>query len=228
MTISVDGVSTVVNICDLHAEEATIKSVKEAYSAKKKKIDDVIAQAKALGLNVSEAGGLLVAVKEPKPPAPMVTDELDINSPEVIPTSKLKGFVTTAGGEVGGQAIAGHSSFDVNSLRDQLPAEVLQGHAEMTLVEGRSGQPLAIPKTRVDGTGTTRITIQKSDDATLQSRFKKMATDSMNGNVPNFAQAGYQNTTKTCPICRGQSTVKQNKKNITCPKCNGSGIISVY
>jgi hypothetical protein len=230
MTITIDGISIDVKICDDHAEDATVKSVKEAYSVKKKKIDDVIAQAKALGLNISESGGLVLAsTPAPKTPAkPAIVEEMDVNSPDVIPTSKLKSVVQTTGGDVAGMAIAGHSSFDVNSLSEKLPSEMLQGHAEMALVEGRSGQPLAIPKTRIDGTGTTRITIQKSDDATLQNRFKKMATDSMNGNTPDFANAGYNNTTKTCPICRGQSTIKQNKKNILCPKCNGSGIISIY
>lgn len=231
MTITMDGISIDVKICDNHAEEATVKSVKEAYSIKKKKIDEVIAQARALGLNISETGGLIVAsspASQSQPTPTVKVDEIDVNSPDVIPTSKLKNVVQTTGGDVGGLAIAGHSSFDVSSLSEKLPDSVLQGHAEMALVEGRQGQPLAIPKTRIDGTGTTRITIQKSDDANLQSRFKKMASDSMNGNTPDFANAGYNNTTKTCPICRGQSTIKQNKKNILCPKCNGSGIISIY
>ena len=232
MTITIDGISIDVKICDIHAEDATVKSVKEAYSVKKKKIDEVIAQARALGLNISETGGLVVAsapIAKTQQPAPQPRiDEIDVNSPDVIHTSKLKSVVQTTGGDVGGMAIAGHSSFDVNSLSEKLPDSVLQGHAEMALVEGRSGQPLAIPKTRIDGTGTTRITIQKSDDANLQSRFKKMASDSMNGNTPDFANAGYNNTTKTCPICRGQSTIKQNKKSMLCPKCNGSGIISIY
>lgn len=233
MSINDNGQMISVFICDEHAEDATIKSAKEAYSAKKDKIQALLEQAKALGLNISETSSGLSIVQEQKQSVSVprvVSSELDVNDPNVVPTAKLNVNrpIASVGGEVSGHSVQSHTSFDMSSLSEKLPEEVLNGHAEMAMVEGRSGQPLVIPKTRVDGTGTTRITIQKTDDNILQNRFKKMANDSMNGNTPDFARAGYQNTTANCPVCRGNGTVKNAGKNTVCPKCTGTGLISIY
>jgi len=119
----------------------------------------------------------------------------------------------------------GGNSYNRGQFSDKLSSDVLKGDAEMTVCEGREGLPMIIPAVRRDGTGTTRINIANTEnDNALQDRFKKMAQDSMNDNVPNYARSGYKNTTRNCPICKGDGSVRGSE----CPKCKGQGIISVY
>ncbi len=105
-----------------------------------------------------------------------------------------------------------------------------KGKAKLTVMEGRDGQQLVIPEKRVDGMGTTRLKIvKKEDDTKLQSRFKRMAKDTIeHDKVPNFAREGYQNTQLECPFCHGNCTIVHLKREISCPKCNGAGVISTY
>lgn len=236
MTITTeDGNKVMVKICDSHAEDATVRSAKEAYAVKRKKIDELMAQARALGLQISDSpSGLSIVteqeVRRPQQKSAELDDLIDIRSENVVPTSKLayRDFVTS-GGNVSGQDISTHNSHDLGSVAGQLPNGALEGYAEMALVEGRSGQPLSIPQKRVDGTGMTRIVINKSEnDSKLQDRFKKMASDSMADRTPDFARQGYQNTTRQCPICRGSGFIKQKKIDQQCPKCSGTGILTIY
>jgi hypothetical protein len=236
-----DGSQVVVDICDEHAEEATFKSAREAYMAKQDKIKEVMAMAEKLGLTISESSGGIATIQAPSAPAQpkqstppsAAAEELDPTSPDVIPTSRVdrasaKGMQSVGGSTEFG-AVESHQHVNASGLQDQLPEEALDGMAEMAVVEGREGQPLAIQKKRVDGTGTTVITINKGEnDQRLQSRFKHMADDSMEGKTPDFARQGYANTTATCSMCRGECSIKHGGKIIPCPKCNGSGIISTY
>lgn len=199
--------------------------------------------------------GLVIPVMAAKPAAPRsgppeVIPEQDLEGDDVVDTTLLdsksgKGMVSAGGAAnyVGGSvSVAGHASLDAASIAaNNLPADqratlhkARKGKAKLTVVEGREGQPLIIPEKRVDGFGTTRIKItKKEDDGKLQGRFKKMAKDSIdNDRVPNFAREGYQNTQTDCPICRGNCVIIQPvrgvKQEVSCPKCNGSGVISTY
>lgn len=163
----------------------------------------------------------------------------------VFDAKRSRGMVSAAGSaSFGGSqvSVSGHSSLDATSIAaGNLPpdqrATLLQakkGKVKVAVVEGREGQPLMIEEKRVDGMGTTRIKITKvENDGKLQGRFRKMAKDSIdNDRVPNFARAGYQNTQTDCPICHGACVIVQQvngiKREVSCPKCNGSGVISVY
>jgi len=229
-----DGSKVAVRICDVHAEDATVKSAREAYLEKRKKIDELLAQARSLGLQLSESpSGLVVATQKPEPRVMQVQPTAEaaeaLEGPNVVSTSKLDGRkFQSVGGTADGVAVSSHAPLDTSSLIDQLPEGALDGQAEMTVVEGRGGQPLAIPQRRIDKTGTTRISIKKSTDAALQDRFKKMAADTMGDRTPDFARSGYQNTQRPCPLCKGACVVKQGRQEVPCPKCNGSGIISIY
>jgi hypothetical protein len=229
-----DGNKVKVKICDKHADEATVKSAKEAFMKKKNMLDELISKAKALGYDLNVSAGGITTVTPPKQ-APIVKtampSDLDINDTSVVKTSiidKSRGF-QSVGGEANGTMVSSHASHDVSSLSDKLPDSMREGFAQLAVMEGRAGQPITVPHKRVDGTGTTRIIIKKSEnDDKLQSRFKKMAQDSMTDNTPDFARAGYQNTTRSCPICKGSGIVIQQKTQNPCPKCNGSGMISIY
>lgn len=238
MSITVDDNKISVHICDEHADDATVKTARDAYMRKQEEIQKVLEQAKALGLNISTTGSGLVIAESPRqqPQQPQrvqqiqqikksISDDFE-NDPDVVPTTKLdshRGMSSVGGGTEFGM-VESINSFDMGNLRDKLPEEARQGVAKMTVVEGRQGQPLMIPKKRRDGTGTTVINIIKTDDQSLQESFKRMAGDSMQDNVPNFARAGYRNTTKDCPLCYGNCEMQGRE----CPKCKGTGVISLY
>ena len=237
-TISVDDNKVVVKICDIHAEDATVKSAREAYLEKRKAIDALLVQAKALGLQLSEQpSGLVVVSKQPQtqpqtqPQAqPQAQRPVVPNGDNIIPTSKLdRAKFQSVGGVSGNINVQSHTSLDASILSEKLTDDALTGYAEMGVFEGRGGQPIAIPQRRVDKTGVTRITVNKSTDAALQERFKRMAKDAMDDNAPDFVNTGYQQTQKPCPMCRSLGRIKQTKdKEILCPKWNGSGILSIY
>lgn len=250
MTVSLeDGTKATAHICDAHAEDATPKTVRAAYVAKQQKAEALIAQLKAMGyavngLEQSKSGLVIPTMDKPKPAtraAPIIleaatADDLvgdDVVSTDLLDSKSSKGMLSSSQvGNMGGQQVqvAGHASHDLSSVARGLPPEVRKGKAKLVVTEGREGQALVIPEKRVDGMGTTRIKItKKENDNSLQGRFKKMAADSVHHDkCPNFARAGYQNTQSTCPICRGDCIIKQAGKEVSCPKCNGSGVVSVY
>jgi hypothetical protein len=237
-----DGNKIAVEICDLHAEDATVKTAKAAYLEKRRKIDEVLVQAKALGLNIAgmtQQGPLWVPeVTKPAPSPPREvppTSEI-LNGDEVISTEIIdsRAGMVSVGGATDFGHIASHASHNFNGLQSRLAEDARKGKAKMVVVEGREGMPIAIPEKRVDGLGTTRLRIvKKENDGKLQQRFKKMAKDTIEHNrLPNFARSGYQNTQVTCPVCNGSCVIRQMVagvvKETSCPKCDGAGVISVY
>lgn len=240
LTITLDdGNKVTVQICDNHSEDATVKTARVAYQNKQAEIEAVLAQAKALGLNITQSSGGLTIAQAAHSEKPKQSGNLQNRQIEVQPKNDQKledqDFVSTdlldsrsgivsVGGSVNNLNVESMGSHDMNKLSDKLGPDARKGFAKLEMVEGRGGQPIAIPKFRKDGTGTTNISVIKTNDGKLQESFKRMANDSMNDRVPNFARAGYSNTTRNCTFCSGDGEV-QNK---TCPKCNGTGIISVY
>lgn len=238
MTITLDDGSKVkVHLCDEHAEDATVKTARIAYMKKQDAINAVLEQARALGLNISESNGLVIAQEAPKP-APQQTqvtnqptkkspvkNDLE-NDPDVISTERLDSHpgMLSVGGSAGNTSVESFSSHRIDGLKEKLEPSLRKGVAKMGVAEGRDGQPIMIPKVRRDGTGTTRLNIVKTSDNILQESFKRMAKDSIQDRVPDFARSGYSNTTRTCPICRGEGEVNGQQ----CPKCGGVGIINVY
>ena len=232
-----DGKKHTVDICDIHAEDATVKSARDAFQSKKKQIDDLLAKARELGLDISQtSSGLAIATQRPReqtqPSEPQTAAGavLNRNDDDVVPTSKLDSArgMASIGGQTDVGQVASFTSYDSGSLTDKLPEGARQGLARMTVVEGRAGQPLIIPKQRVDGTGTTHITvIKKETDQQLQSRFKRMSEASMRDDIPNFARQGYQNTTTKCTFCK-EGYIKTKNGMELCPKCGGSTILPKY
>lgn len=228
----------VVHICDEHAEDATIKSAKEAYYNRNKQIEEVLAQARALGLNIQFENGIITAtapapatapVQAPIPqavqpvqqiqpqvvqpqPSPPITENK--SSDNTVPTNLLhKNFdvsmVTTG--------LERHSGIDLNKVVADLPEGALEGTAEVDAIDGRAGTQIVYQKKRVDGTGTTLIKINKTTDRELQDRFKRMADDDT---------SAYERM-RPCPLCRGNFVIKNGRETIICPKCNGTGEISI-
>lgn len=231
-----DSQKVVVFICDVHAEDATVKTAKAAYMDMQAKIDAVMAQAKALGLTlapptksglvVASAPPTLVAPASPAQPTPVLSESMNVDDPNVISTERLdrRSGGASVGGNADGFRVDSFQSYSTDGLQDKLPESARKGYARMDTVVGRDGQPIAIPVERVDGTGSTKIRVRQAvNDASMQRMFKNMATNSLQDNAPDFAKAGYRDTIRQCPICHG-SGVAANKP---CPKCNGSGEIVI-
>ena len=239
------GTTATVSVCDMHAEEATIKSAREKYLEKAEQLNDFLEQAKQLGIDLSSlpilAGDHLLKTTIGSQPAESIppAGEPQAKQPKIINDAETAGRMPMDGEDwistekfqkvskvsprVTGSAagISNHASYDVKGDVDQLSEDLIEGKVKMAIAEGRNGQPLAIPRTRVDGTGTTNIRIVNQEtDATLQNRFRQMAGQE---NSPDFRQ-GYQDTQRTCPICQGDCSIKGKD----CPKCSGAGFISVY
>ena len=239
LTISLgDGNKVSVDICDEHAEDATVKTARAKYVEKQAQITAFMEQAKALGLEIKapSSGSGLVTVQKTQEIIPtarqIVEPTLTVDSKEEedgwVPTAKVdaadrKGMRSVGGStEMGG--VSGHSSYTIGGQKDSLDEAMRRGKVRMVVQEGRAGAPIVVPQKRVDGTGTTRIRIVKNEsDDSLQRRFKGMAQDSKQDRQPDFRN-GYDESTRTCPICRGDCVVNDQD----CPKCDGLGIISVY
>ena len=260
MTIKLDnGDKITIYVCDDHAVNATVQAVKDAYTNKQGKIEELMKQAEELGLHVSMTTNGIAPMQEELPPvvskptaasnavqpanaeqmtsqipedagkkvtvivpgAGPPTDDMlgdDVVSTDIIDSNK---GMQSVGGASGGHAVDSHSSIDLGSLEDKLPEEARRGRVKMEMMEGRGGQPIAIPKKRVDGTGTTRINIVNTGgDSALQERFKNAAMSE-----DSDFRHGYQGATRDCPICKGTGFAENAGEEISCPKCSGTGII---
>jgi len=245
-----DGNRVAVYICDEHAEDATVKSAKAKYLEKKTEIDDFIARAKELGLQVNEPtqpGKIATAsvIQQPTPqqqaPQPKQAppqDVIDDGTGMVVDSSEFdvrsrRGVIGTGGALNGVHTAEQYQNIDLSQVRrenkEALPPEAFRGKVKVEAVEGRTGQILNIPSQRVDGTGTTTIRIAKTtSDADLQRRTKQMARDTIDDKHPGYGPhgLGYERST-TCPLCKGKCSVYHNRQWIECPKCGGIGEIQV-
>lgn len=228
LTIVIDNQNIIVALCDLHAEETTVKMAREKYQERLGKINELVEQAKRLGLDASSLLGKPTPQADRQPEhrqnnaavssAASENDESQEEgwiSTDRYDTIDNRGFTST-----GGQGVQSYSSYRVAGQEDVLDGNVRQGKVKMGIIEGREGSPVPVPVVRVDGTGTTKIRIIKTDDQALQKRFKRMASSP---EQPDFRH-GYSDSTRTCPICHGDCSI--NGKD--CPKCQGTGLISVY
>jgi len=235
LTIVINNENIVVCLCDEHAEDTTVKMAREKYLERQNQIDLLVEQAKKLGLDTSslmkKAAASSNESKQVANPNPQPSREDKTTSTEEQSLEPDEGWISTKKFEtveskgftsVGGQGVASYNSYKVIGQSDVLDESVRQGKVKMGVAEGRGGSQIPVPLERVDGTGTTRIRINNAEtDQSLQRRFKNMANNQEH--QPDFRQ-GYNDATRNCPICRGECVV--NGKD--CPKCKGSGIISVY
>lgn len=243
MTITVDGdVKVSVSVCDADAEDATPKLAREAYTKRQRQIEEVMAQARALGLDLSaqQPTQSIMVMQSIKPAAtapvqtpvqadPTVADPfMNEDDGDVISTSLLMKPMRSVGGSASNGGVSSNVQAYASHSMDELGSGVLGGKAKVTVVEGRAGQPLQLPSVIRDGTGTTRLRVSRSlDDHGLQRRFKSMA-DSSRGDVgPDFRNGYEENTERECPICRGAGTAVNMGRPIACPKCSGVGFIVI-
>ena len=231
MTIQVDNNKVNVFICDDHAENASIRTVKEAYVTRQSQIAALMQQMRDLGMDVSvNTSELAIVQNKPTNTNPVRKQsnnilEQPINpDDDMIPTevfdNKIKRPIVSVGGTTGMGDIKSHSSIDPRDLTDKLDPALTAGKVSIGIVECR-GQQMAFQQKRVDGTGVTIVNInQQVDDKVLQDRFKSMARASMDDKATDF-RSGYPTNSIQCPMCRGKGEIRNGKNMIVCPKCKG-------
>lgn len=240
-----DGNKVKVQVCDQHAEDATVKTCRIAYSERQKQIDEVLQKAKALGINISDQSansGLIIATQQPPQPQTQqpqtqqpVFDDNNINidptEDAIVIDTNLADRQTNVALSLDAVAATKVSAYNFGSLTDKLPENVRDGTVKMSIIEGMAGMPTAIPTVRRDGLGTTIIRQSKYDDNALQRKFKNMADQSMNNPDGTSFSNGYTAQECKCTFCNGIGSIMQRRVGVVtrsaCPKCNGAGIIAV-
>jgi hypothetical protein len=188
----------------------------------------LLEQAKKLGLELITTNSGLVVAKQQEPKQSLqpttkavVSQDIDDQMIDTLVVDRDRGM-TSVGGEISGVSVSSHREHNLSEVRDKLPDGTLRGKVKMEIAEGRGGMPIAIPTKRIDGTGITNIKIIPTTDADLQKRFKGIADSSRHDAQPDFRN-GYD--VKPCPLCHGNSVVKNRGKEIDCPKCKGNGML---
>ncbi len=251
LSLKLDDSTTVsVVVCDVHAEDLTVKIAKEKYLEKKAVIDRIMQEARDNGLEISiptTSTGLVLAkstaVEQPATrqqaltPQPIDKQQVD-DEINLLRSGKLiKGSVAR---QKLGKAQSVGGSFDRLTTVDRQEelsrsalterAETGQEQIRIGLVEGRGNQPIAIPTVIKDDFGTTVIRVsQGMTDDKLQKQFKGLA-DSKDANGLNthcFGADGYALT--DCQFCKGKGSVitvsSGQKVSADCPRCKGAGLM---
>ena len=161
MTITLEDKSQVqVFLCDDHAEDTTAKVARESYLSKQDKIKELLEHAKSLGVEISiKDSGLIIATEstedtkkvrdEAKPirvSATQTTQNEQRGNVKTVSTKELNSNRFEAQRISGaGVPSVGFAGLSTSSLKDKLPDDALEGTAEITVMEGRTNQPLLIP-----------------------------------------------------------------------------------
>lgn len=244
MTITLDDGSRVeVWISDEYADEATPKAVKQAYldsiKDKENKTKELIEHAKSLGFDLTpevlqalsvQKSGEKITSNQPNQPKAVETNDAPtkpkIKADKIEPApgrrvvsgaeadKPLNVSVDTSGASVG----IGHE-YEIRSV-DKPSEDLREGEeAEVEIIEGRSGIPIAIPTRRSGKMGTTDIRIVKGyDNNKLQADFKNLAESDVS------FKDNYRVRFVSCGLCNRTGKVRGNR---TCPKCGGAGEMQI-
>lgn len=225
-----NGFKIEARLCEEHSESSTVKAVRQAYEEKYINLDQYISSLEELGYTVLKPGEVVLTqtpIKQPAATTTMVTKpKEELYEEGLISTDKFDSVKFNPTIITQGAVPAAPAGLNANALSEKISPAALKGSVKVGVTEGRVGMPITFQERRVDGLGTTHISINKSvTDTVLQESFKRMAKDSIADGGPDFARGGYSATTKNCPICKSQGLIRQNGQDITCPKCQGAGII---
>ena len=235
LSITIEDQKVKVKICDQHADDTTPKAAREAYLAKKAEIDNIIAMAAKYGLHLQapQSGNKIATIQsnQPAKPAPQnqqpkSANDIELTGDNVVSTrlidQKMQS-ISGVSGSAGGYNVEKNSAHDLSSVAKDLPEGATDGKVQMSLVEGRGGQMMAIPSVRRDHLGTTTIVVNKGiTDVDIQRRLKEQSQ--RGDNVHSFGPEGY--TVHTCTMCKGSLMIVNKGQRVVCPKCGGTGILN--
>jgi hypothetical protein len=233
-----DGTKIQVLICDAHAEEASVKTARAAFSKRQQQIQEFMAQAQALGLQLAPSRAtpdlVLASATTQPPPAqpptdrvvtPILADEDGMVETGRVDRAGRHGMVSVGGLVPAFGTVPAYQSHIVDDVRQQIPVDALKGKVKLEQVEDRAGRQISIPTKRIDGLGTTHIrVVNTGGDQALQRRFKNMAQATIQNQHPGFAE-NYD--LKPCPVCKGMAIVHDRGQEKECPKCGGEGVLSL-
>ncbi len=239
LTLTLDDKSrATVDVCQEHADDATIKTAKAKYMERQNQIDELMAKAKELGMTLAPqatAGGLVLMQSAPRQQAQRDTDQQAMRRQAIIEDeSDMVDFddgklrpMSSASGTAGSYAVEGHRSIDMKPIMEKLGNDVFHGRVRREVVEKASGMPVMIETKKVNGLGTTRIRVVPSTDNDLQRRFKDVANRSKSDyGWDSMRHLGKEGVSVTdCPLCKSDCVVRSGGKEIVCPKCKGKGIM---
>ena len=217
MSITVDNINHNIGLCDAHADECSMKHIREKVSEIIQNVNSAVAEAQAVGIIMSQADAPLSAQSAPQlnsestptsetPSTPAPAQSAVVNSDEV----DLKETPTQREAPIKSLPAKKKKS-DPVTIAGQTLAE--DANVEVQQFIGRDGKPVELPL-KVEGElGTTDIRLVKVDDNVIQQRFKNL-----DSNAPDKNQ-GYND--RPCMLCKGTGFTMD--KNL-CKKCNGSGM----
>ena len=238
-----DGSTVEVWISDEFADDATPKTVREAYIKSKasydSEYDELVKRAAAMGLVIAPKAEVAAAASANKKltEVPPQVEARDTQRPWLSEAVKPQ---TTSNGTriIDGSAADRPLNFkvaDINGVggggaeyaitSGDKPSENLKAGetAEIKMIVGRGGVPTAVPVHRSGKTGTTTVDFKQDvDDRVIQTKFKEMSTK---GNRNACYREGYDHEQIVrCTLCRGSGIMMGNRP---CQKCGGSGQIDV-
>ncbi len=204
MNIKYEDALVEVHICEKHAEESTVKDIREAYASAQDRIKELIEELESHGYEVFKKGaprkgGGQVQVAQPAQPDPQADAALSKwgggQNQQQRPVAPQVHTEDTEAAAVAGI---------------EAPHALPQLQREVTRPDGEQGQGIQIQ----DPTGTTNIKIvQGVTNKQLEDRVKVHAHD---------PAKLLHKSNSDCVACKGSGIAFNGA---TCPRCKGSGII---
>jgi hypothetical protein len=209
LTITLEnGERCKVYVCDVHAEDATIKSAREAYLKNQRDINELLQRLKELEFSPEPTATpaklqIIKKVHEPTIESEPLEEAIDVEAYQTSPDqtfvdamefeAKTKaGTVAAPSGGVNESihgSLAGADADALAKVRGQIPESAIRGFVKPEVVAIRGGnQQVVIPAEKVDGFGTLSIRITPGiSDADIQKKFKQAAARSIEDDFSGIA-----------------------------------------
>ncbi|MDP1712590.1 MAG: hypothetical protein Q8K86_09045 [Candidatus Nanopelagicaceae bacterium] len=189
-----------VKICDEHAQNATIKSIRKAYESKDKdlkKLTRLMKEAEMLGYKLVPKNQKIEVAKIIPPIPGRQTARPVISLPAI----------TSVSAPPGADASRPEERVSVSSRDGQ---QVISHTTEAQVLTSNTRGGITLPKKIVGNTGETNIHIVNTNDSI---KMEKGEVDR------SFAR---QSHVRECSPCRGTGMLREDT---ICPRCGGKGMV---
>lgn len=225
MTITIDEVSYNICLCDEHAENTTMASLRTQLAKIKKNLEDAMAAAEDAGIPIGTHSSQPpqhhdqdnTASPEPQPTqTEHVAPEHSYRIPDSPPNSVISQEhvpPVPPAPPTNTPDPSGQSSLVSEDIAEDAEDAENNKVVQMQTFTGRDGKPVNVPRHIEGDFGTTDIYITNVTDDVIQRRFKNL----------DECAPGQEGYSRKCPLCRGEGVSRVN--NDICPKCKGTGLI---
>lgn len=220
MTVKITGADHNFYICEEHAEECSLKNLKEIINGKIDKFKELRRQMVDLGIDLSPRKPVAKPATTPATaPTQQATKTVQMSQKAQL-LQKKPPVVQRQIRTIGSSDASSYQSHDIDGAVDK----------EAQIMSEQTGREVKVAKTvereeqEVSGVCGTKMVVPKklrSNDGSVTtiSIVKTSHNDIMKRIDPEHGIA----PPKDCSLCRGSGYV--NKGNQQCPKCNGTGIL---